>query len=129
MGKKTFKRQERIKSKKIIDYLFCGGAKSFSIYPIRVVYKEHPMPEATNTSILVSVSKKRHKHAVDRNRVKRLLRESFRTNKNIILDKLSSQNKHLAIAFIYLSTDIYPFDEIESRMKKILMHISEEFDS
>lgn len=129
MDKYTLKREERIKSKKTIDYLFSGGAKSFSIYPIRIVYKEQPSPDYEQTSILVSVSKRRFKHAVDRNKVKRLLKESYRLNKVNLLNKLAEKNKHLAIAFIYLSTDIYSYEEVESRMIKLLTYVCEELDT
>lgn len=119
-----FKREERIKSKKLSEALFAGGATSHSVFPIRVVYKDLNSP----TSVLVSVSKKRFKHAVDRNRIKRLIRESYRLNKSELLSKLESKNKSLAIALIYTSTKKFSFEAVESSIKKILTLITEDLD-
>lgn len=120
----TFKREERIKSKKLSEELFAGGATSHSVFPIRVVYKDLGTP----TSILVSVSKKRFKHAVDRNRIKRLIRESYRLNKETFLNKLEAKNKGLAIAFIYISTKKFSFEEVQNSITKILTLVSEDID-
>lgn len=124
MANCTLKREERIKSKKLSEALFAGGATSHSVFPIRVVYKNLNTP----TSILVSVSKKRFKHAVDRNRVKRLIREAYRLNKASLLAKLEEKNTSLAIAFIYISTKKFSFEEVQNSMTKILTMISEDLD-
>lgn len=115
-----FRRGERIKSRKIIDYIFCGGARSFSNFPIRVVYKTNPNPKECYAQILVSVSKKRFKHAVDRNRVKRLIREAYRLNKHPLIKHLEKQNKHLVISFIYLSTRHISLAEMEDKLKTLM---------
>ena len=122
MSECKLKRTERIKSRKTIDDIFSGGATSHSVFPIRVIYKELQTP----TSILVSVSKKRFKHAVDRNRLKRLIRESYRLNKSELLDRLESLNKTLAIAFVYISNKEFSFEEVEARIKKMLTLIIED---
>ena len=122
----TFKKKEVIKSKKTIDYLFSGGATSFCSYPIRVVYKEQLDQSIDNHTILVSVSKRKFKHAVDRNRVKRLIRESYRLNKTILTSSPTDQNKHYALAFIYVSDKIFSFTEIQSAIQKLLILVKEE---
>lgn len=126
MGEYRLKKEERIKSKKLSDYIFNGGAKSFSNFPIRIVYKEDPNPSGNRVKILVSVSKKRFKHAVDRNRVKRLMRESYRLNKAEIQKYAEEKNQYLAISFIYLSNSIKPFEVIEEKMKTLLHMVTEE---
>ena len=81
--------------------MFEGGhSKSFSIFPIRVVYMPVEQGEVPAT-ILISVSKRRFKRAVKRNRVKRQIREVYRKNKQPLLDGLQSRGQRLAIAFIY----------------------------
>ena len=129
MGSFTLKKEEIIKSKKTIDYLFSGGAKSFCVYPIRVVYKEQLYPTITNNTLLVSVSKRKFKHAVDRNKIKRLLREGYRLNKQLLLNDDSQLEQPLALAFIYLSNKIFSFKEIEEAIKKLLTLIVEESNS
>lgn len=126
MGKYNLKKDERIKSRKLSDYIFSGGAQSFSNFPIRIVYKEDPAKTGNRVKILVSVSKKKFKHAVDRNKVKRLIRESYRINKHKLQDYAIQKDKYLAISFIYLANSILTYDVIEEKVKILLNMITEE---
>lgn len=101
-----------------------GSSKSFSIFPIRVVYMPVEGKEAP-VSVLVSVSKRRFKRAVKRNRVKRQIREAYRKNKFLLTDLLQQNGKQLAVAFIYLSDDLVSTAELEAKMKTALLRISE----
>lgn len=88
--------------------------------PLRVIYL--PSSEIdVQASILISVSKKRFKHAVQRNRVKRMIREAYRTNKSL----LNTSSRYL-IAFVYQSDEIVPFSIVEECMKASLLKISME---
>ena len=105
--------------------MFEGGvSKSFSIFPLRVVYLPVEELEAP-VSILVSVSKRRFKRAVKRNRVKRQIREAYRMNKSLLVDELQCREQRLAIAFIYLSDELTATAELEEKMKIALSRISE----
>ena len=85
--------------------MFEGGvSKSFSIFPIRVVYMPVEQGEAP-ASILISVSKRRFKRAVKRNRVKRQIREAYRKNKSLLVDELQRREQRLAVAFIYPASE------------------------
>ena len=103
----TFKKQERICSKLLIDKLF-GGGKSHSMvaFPLRAVYlvqeKENKTDENPQIKILISVPKKHFKRAVKRNRAKRQIREAYRKNKYLLLDELENnpQEEDL-LAFIW----------------------------
>ncbi len=135
-----FPKSERLCSKKLIEALFEGGHKSLSAYPIRAVFMpiaQAPAPGDGSTPVLpttpattplvqvmMSVSKRHFKHAVDRNRVKRQLREAYRLNKHLLTDKLPQQS--LVIAFIWLSDDLFETSTIQSKMKKLLLRIGEE---
>ena len=124
----TFNKSERLCSKKLIERLFAGGNKSFPTFPLRVVYMCLP-PEETeaDASILISVPKKRFKHAVKRNQVKRQVREAYRRNKHILLDALKAQETSvkMVMAFIWLDNKIHSMEEVEYKVKKLLTHISE----
>lgn len=124
----TLNKNERLCSKKLIERLFSGGNKSFPTFPLRVVYMCLP-PEETeaDASILISVPKKRFKHAVKRNQVKRQVREAYRHNKLILLDALKAKETPVKIimAFIWLDNKIHSSEEIEYKVKKLLTHISE----
>ena len=121
-----FKKAERIVSKKTIDDLFSGtGSQSLVAFPIRAVYKTYVstlhLPPST---FLVSVPKRRFKHAVDRNRIKRQVREAYRHHKSVVVDRLP-QGQTLSIAFIWLSDDHFPSAVIDKRIQSLLKRIAD----
>lgn len=126
--KYTLNKSERLDSKKLIERLFAGGNKSFPAFPLRVVYMPlTPEENVADASILISVPKKRFKHAVKRNRVKRQVREAYRHNKHILLKALKakeSPNK-MILAFIWLDNKLYSTEQVEYKIKKLLTHIAE----
>lgn len=111
---------ERLNSKNLIEKLFVGESKSFSMFPLRVVFMKIEKNTKTQSSILISVPKKRFKRAVKRNRVKRQVREAYRKNKHELLNVINEKEYSLAIAFIYLSNELYPTDKIEETTKQII---------
>ena len=119
----TLRKSERLDKKKVIEKMFAGGSRSFSVFPLRVVYLPVEELEAP-VSILVSVSKRRFKRAVKRNRVKRQIREAYRMNKHGLLAVLTEKCR-LAVAFIYLSDQLVDSSVIEDRMKTALARIAE----
>lgn len=120
----TLHKVERLDKKKIIEKMFAGGSRSFSVFPLRVVYLPVEELEA-DASILISVSKRRFKQAVKRNRVKRQIREAYRVNKHELLNILVERKCRLAIAFIYLSDQLVESSIIEDRMRIALVRITE----
>ena len=125
----TLDKSERLCSKKLIERLFGGGNKSFPAFPLRVVYMPlAPEENTADASILISVPKKRFKHAVKRNQVKRQVREAYRHNKHILLDALKAQETptSMILAFIWLDNKIHFTEEVAYKVKKLLMHIAEE---
>ena len=110
----TIGRNERLKSRKQIEQLFAEG-KSFVVSPFRIYFDEkidvrHPI---LNIQFGIGVSSKNFKRAVDRNSIKRRIREAYRLNKNL----LPGQNK-LAIAYIYSVKEILPTAQIQERLVK-----------
>jgi ribonuclease P protein component len=87
-----------------------------------------PEENTADASILISVPKKRFKHAVKRNQVKRQVREAYRHNKHILLDALKAQETptSMILAFIWLDNKIHSTEEVAYKVKKLLMHIAEE---
>ena len=83
----TYPKKERLKSKTTIGLLFSEG-KSVSKYPLRLVYRQAEVDAAEKIKMGVSVSKKYFKRAVDRNYFKRVLRETYRLNKHLLLDNI-----------------------------------------
>lgn len=109
----SFPREERLRSKKLITELFSKGS-SFNLYPLRFVYLKHPQPEATAPQILVSVSKKYFKKAVDRNRLKRQMREAYRLNKAKL--NLNDTFTLRVLGIIYIGKEKSSFDLILKKL-------------
>ncbi len=107
----TYSKAEKLKSKTTIDLLFSKG-KSVSKYPLRLVYLEGDFGDDLPIKIGVSVSKKHFKKAVDRNYFKRVLRETYRLNKHLLWDNLSTP---FSLMLLYQSKDRLSFEEINKK--------------
>ncbi|MBV7440166.1 ribonuclease P protein component [Weeksellaceae bacterium TAE3-ERU29] len=114
-SKLFFRKKSKLKSIKLIEKLFKEG-KSYKSYPIKAIYL--PLDELETSKIGVSVPKKLFKKAVDRNRVKRLIREAYRLNQFKL-------KKNYAIMFIYISGKEMDFNKIEKCIIQLLNQIEE----
>jgi ribonuclease P protein component len=123
MGKSnSLSRAYSLKSQKEIAVLLRNG-KSILKYPLRCVYLEESNGKDSGKGLAVafSVPKKRIKLAVQRNKVKRRIREAFRLNKgSILLDK--DTGKKRSILFIYVAEEVLDYRIIEKSMKKLMTH-------
>ena len=107
----TYPKTEKLKSKITIGLLFTEG-KSVSKYPLRLVYKAGSFDKSEKIKMGVSVSKKNFKKAVDRNYFKRVLRETYRLNKHLLIDNL---DKPYSFMFFYQTKDRLTYEEINTK--------------
>jgi len=114
--KSTYSKIEKLKSKILIDKLFVKG-KSISSFPLRIVFLETEFDESVIAKCAVSVSKRNFKNAVDRNRVKRIIREAYRLNKNIYFNNITTQ---YALMILYIGNEKPTFEQVDKAMKKLL---------
>jgi len=112
----SYPKKEKLKGEKLIAQLFSEG-KSVSAYPLRMVYLKTEFNEDTQFKTGVSVSKRNFKHAVDRNRIKRLLREAYRLNKSVSFNNITAS---YALMILYISKDETDFASVEKKMKQLL---------
>jgi ribonuclease P protein component len=118
MIKPTFRKSERLCHVKSIDGLFNRNNsenQSFLVYPLKAVYLKRQDAESSLPQILISVPKRRFKRAVDRNLLKRRIREAYRLNKEFLSDTPPKD-----IGFVYVANEILEFKQIERAMKKSL---------
>ena len=120
--KYSFSKVEHLCGEKKITRLHTEGS-AFIVYPLRVVYFLLPEEDEFPAKVMVSVPKKRFKRAVKRNRLKRLLRETYRLNKYILLDTLIEKNMQAHVSFQYVSDEELSFDYIQKRMQTALNKI------
>ena len=95
-----------------------------SAFPLRIVYRLDPAPE-TSVAVMISVSKKRFRRAVKRNRVKRQVREAYRLHKHLLWDALNGQPVFLSIAFLWLQDQLIESAVVEKRVLSLLYRLSE----
>jgi len=114
--KATYSKNEKLKSKTLIERLFNEG-KSVSSFPLRMVFIETEFDESVKAKCGVSVSKRNFKKAVDRIRIKRLMREAYRLNKNIYFNNITTQ---YALMILYIGNEKSTFEQIDNAMKKLL---------
>lgn len=107
-----FPKSERLKSRKQIDALFSGG-KSVSVFPVRAVYKFFSA-EGPEVKVGVSASKRSFKRAVDRNRIKRLLREAWRLQKEELMLKTKEAGAGATIFFLYNGKELPDFQTLKT---------------
>lgn len=117
----NFPKSERLSSKKLINILFTKGV-TLTSYPFIIKY--HPLrdEDSPTTQVLFSVSKRHFKRAVDRNKIKRRMREAYRLNKAPIV----ALSKKYTIAYLYTARKILTFEEIASKLKDSIHRLEKE---
>ncbi|MBS1951616.1 MAG: Ribonuclease P protein component [Cytophagales bacterium] len=119
MGQFSFSKAERLTGKTNIQELFAKGS-SFYLHPFKIIYLPTAHEKAVTNQILISVPKSNFKKAVDRNTIKRRIREGYRLNKNIL-----SQNPKMRIAYIYTPREIISTSVIHDKVKATLKKVKE----
>jgi ribonuclease P protein component len=132
----TLDKSERLTSQIVIDKLFAGGNASMAVFPLRVVFmkmgvdgSDGDLERKPPVSILVSVPKKRFRHAVDRNRLKRLVREAYRLNKHILWKALEGKDYRMVLAFVCITDSLPTYKMVEKSMRKALVRIAERINA
>ena len=124
----NFDKQEKLKSRKLIEQLFASG-NTFLLFPIKVVYVIVEERMDFPIKIGVSASKKNFKTAIDRNRIKRLLRENYRINKHPLHSYISVSGKQVALFFMYIDKKLPDNSVLQKKMPlvidKLIKSISE----
>jgi len=131
----TLGKKERLKSRKQIEQLFSEG-KSFAVNPLRVYYLlappnyDLPPPKILQPFVIqfaVGVSSKNFKRAVDRNRIKRLTREAYRLQKNILQERLKEKNLSMNLFFIFTGKELpeykFMYGKVGVALQKLLKEI------
>ena len=119
----TFKKEERLCSKKVLTDLFSSGS-SFLIYPFRVVHMRQSLPPHVPAQVVISAPKRRFKHAVDRNLIKRRIREVYRLNKaEHLYSFLKLHELQIAVSIHYVGKELTDFSYMEKKLLTVLKQL------
>lgn len=130
MTPNTLHKSERLYLRESIDELFKQGS-SFMVFPYRITWlvKDDCDARESRVAVMTVAPKKRFKHAVDRNHVKRLTREAYRTQKHALIEAVEGQGKCLRVSFVYASNEQIDFRRTCSvigkalnRLQKLVAH-------
>jgi ribonuclease P protein component len=118
-------KNRRIKSRKLTEQLFSKGQR-FALFPIRVLYfiQHQDLPRRVNLQAGVAVSSRQFKKAVDRNRIKRLLREAYRIQKQELESLLEKNHQQLFVFFVFTGKEIPEYQLLKERLGVILQKLS-----
>ncbi|MFH1160430.1 MAG: ribonuclease P protein component [bacterium] len=123
----TFTKEERLCLKKLISRLFKEGSSSV-VPPFRYrwlfVLLENPYP----AQLLISVPRTSFSRAVDRNLLKRRIREAYRKQKTVLYDSLNASRRQMIVAITYTGHEILPFPEIQEKIIVILQRLTKEVE-
>jgi len=123
----SFRKDEILRRQKLIDRLFAEG-NSFFIYPYKIFWLITPPETKFPAQILISVGKKAFKQAVDRNRIKRQIREIYRLNKHQLYDHFDKNQRQCVMAIIYTANVHLPTEDLEIKIKAVLKRLYTEID-
>lgn len=126
MAQQEFKREEKLKRQKIIGRLFKDG-QSMGMYPLRLIWA--PVSEKQGEApvqIAVSIPKKKFPRAVDRNRLRRQIREAYRLNKGWLYRRQSASNQQFALMVLYVAKEPAPYAVLEAALQRALRRWSKE---
>lgn len=121
----TLGKAERLKSKKIIESLFSDGI-AVKTYPIILIYRIQEHPGDFPVQMAATASKRSFPHAVDRNRLKRLIRESYRINKHELYEYLESRKLKIVLIVMCGGKEMPEYDEIHEKIKRCLVRLTNE---
>ena len=113
-GSNTFGKQERLCSSTLIDRLFSEGNRQISAFPVRLVWLL--ADDIEGIQVLISAPKRNFHHAVDRNRIKRQIREFYRTNSATLKETVASKGKGLMLAFLFNDSKLWESDKLTERL-------------
>jgi len=120
----SFRKEERLCSKKLIDLVFKEG-RSFHSFPFKALWKTTPLPMPVPVQVAFMIPKRNVKRAVDRNRVRRQMREIYRHHRHLLTETCTLTNNQVVLVVVYNGKNHLSFAEMESKIILILHRLVE----
>jgi ribonuclease P protein component len=123
--KKTFSKEERLCSHQLISLLFAKG-HTFHLKPFRVTWMIYPLEVSSPVQVLMGVPKYNFHHAVDRNLIRRRMKEAYRLNKQLLYDSLSGTGHKIVVGITYTAKELVEYDFIAAKIILLLQRLIQE---
>ena len=123
----SFRKNEILRKKKLIDRLFAEGA-SFYIFPFKILWLTLSLESQYPAQVLISVGKRSFKNATDRNRVKRQIRELYRLHKHEFYEYLATSRQNCVLGIIYTTNAHLPTEDLDFKIKAVLRRLFSELN-
>ena len=122
----TFGKNERLTNRKDIGLLFDEG-RFLVVKPLKVLYRFSDSRGNNPLKVLITIPKRKFKHAVTRNRLRRIIREAYRLNRHLLSARLDPEKPVLMLAFIYIGDrENLTYPEVELPLKNVLLQLADE---
>lgn len=133
----TFPKSERLRHKSLVDGLFADGKKKFD-YPLRMLFKTWTEEELRDSfkvgvpdrmaplQVMITIPKRKIRHAVDRVLLRRRVREAWRLNRRALREVIdcNPEIRLMGVALVYMADEVLPMERIEGKVRKLIAHLS-----
>ncbi len=123
--KQTFSKEERLCSHRLISLLFAKG-RSFHLKPFRITWMREPSGISSPVQVMMSVPKYNFRKAVQRNLIRRRMKEAYRLNKQLLCARLSENGQQIIFCITYTAKEIVDYDHLEAKIILLLQRLIEE---
>jgi len=124
MSNFRFRKSDRLKRRKVIEAIFSSG-QSVHAFPIHLIWTTSERIGPSHIQVGFTAPRRKFKRAVDRNLLKRRMKEAYRLNKHLITDTITSEKDQISVMCLYLSGDILTFDVIQKGMTTALKRLAD----
>ena len=128
IGRQTFRKEERLKSRKVIKQLFHTG-DSFLVHPVKINWLIREDQGRYPARVMFSISRKNFRKASDRNNLKRLCREAYRKNKHVLYSFLDEKQLQCDLSLVYIGKEAYEYSALEEKIIKLLQRLTREIEN
>ena len=126
--KNTLPKSDRLTNRVSISQIYNGG-KHLNEFPFKIVWRKEEEADYLGLKVVFSVPKRKFKRAVDRNQIKRLIREVYRSNKQLCFESAETKNMSVSLFIVYLGKEIPSYQLVEDKIILLLNRLTNDINT